>query len=206
MNLENYYACFDSIVPSRICDYIIEDAERQSEQTAIVGDYNEVPKDEKDIAKLYKTRNSSIVWMNDPWIYREIIPFVREANQFCNWNFDFHLSESCQFTKYSKSQHYTWHQDSWNKPYDRPKDIENGLIRKLSVTLSLADGNSYEGGDLEFDMRNNGDSTSNVQRPEMVRNKGTIVVFPSFVWHRVTPVTKGTRYSLVVWNLGLPFR
>tara|TARA_Y100001938_G_scaffold136284_1_gene198957 strand:+ start:4273 stop:4893 length:621 start_codon:yes stop_codon:yes gene_type:complete len=206
MNLENYYACFDSIVPSRICDYIIEDAERQSEQTAIVGDYNEVPKDEKDIAKLYKTRNSSIVWMNDPWIYREIIPFVREANQFCNWNFDFHLSESCQFTKYSKSQHYTWHQDSWNKPYDRPKDIENGLIRKLSVTLSLADGNSYEGGDLEFDMRNNGDSTSNIQRPEMVRNKGTIVVFPSFVWHRVTPVTKGTRYSLVVWNLGLPFR
>ena len=55
-------------------------------------------------------------------------------------------------------------------------------------------------------MRNNGDSTSNIQRPEIVRNKGTIVVFPSFVWHRVTPVTKGTRYSLVVWNLGLPFR
>ena len=70
----------------------------------------------------------------------------------------------------------------------------------------MADGNSYEGGDLEFDMRNNGDSTSNIQRPEIVRNKGTIVVFPSFVWHRVTPVTKGTRYSLVVWNLGLPFR
>ena len=206
MNLENYYACFDSIVPGRICDYIIEDAERQSEQTAIVGDYNKVPTDEKDIAKLYKTRNSSIVWMNDPWIYREIIPFVHEANKFCNWNFDFHISESCQFTKYSKSQHYTWHQDSWNKPYDRPKNFEHGLIRKLSVTLSLADGNSYEGGDLEFDMRNNGDSTSNIQSPEIVRNKGTIVVFPSFVWHRVTPVTKGTRYSLVVWNLGLPFR
>ena len=102
------------------------------------------------------------------------------------------------------AQHYTWHQDSWNKPYDRPKNFEHGLIRKLSVTLSLADGNSYEGGDLEFDMRNNGDSTSNIQRPEIVRNKGTIVVFPSFVWHRVTPVTKGTRYSLVVWNLGLP--
>ena len=206
MNLENCYACFDSIVPGRICDYIIEDAERQSEQTAIVGDYNKVPTDEKDIAKLYKTRNSSIVWMNDPWVYREIIPFVHEGNKFCNWNFDFHISESCQFTKYSKSQHYTWHQDSWNKPYDRPKNFEHGLIRKLSVTLSLADGNSYEGGDLEFDMRNNGDSTSNIQRPEIVRNKGTIVVFPSFVWHRVTPVTKGTRYSLVVWNLGLPFR
>jgi PKHD-type hydroxylase len=206
MNLENYYACFDSIVPSRICDYIIEDGQRQIAETALVGDYNEVPTDEKNIAKLYKARNSSVVWMNDPWIYREIVPFIREANQFCNWNFDFHLSESCQFTKYSKSQHYTWHQDSWNKPYDRPKDIEHGLIRKLSVTLSLADGNSYEGGDLQFDIRNNSDSTSNIQTPEMARNKGTIVVFPSFVWHRVTPVTKGTRYSLVVWNLGAPFR
>ena len=142
MNLENYYACFDSIVPSRICDYIIEDAERQNEQTAIVGDYNEVPTDEKDIAKLYKTRNSSIVWMNDPWIYREIIPFVREANQFCNWNFDFHISESCQFTKYSKSQHYTWHQDSWNKPkFQTTKEYLVPLV--TGVTLCQTnDGNT----------------------------------------------------------------
>tara|TARA_Y100000401_G_C8324949_1_gene227597 strand:+ start:1138 stop:1758 length:621 start_codon:yes stop_codon:yes gene_type:complete len=206
MNLENYYACFDSVIPNRICDNIIQDAETRTTETAITGGFNEIPNDEKDIAKLYKTRNSSIVWMNDSWIYREIIPFVQEANKFCNWNFDWSHSESCQFTKYSETQHYTWHQDSWNKPYDKPGDVTHGLIRKISVTVSLADGDTYEGGDLEFDMRDNSDSKPNIQTNELARKKGSVIVFPSFVWHRVTPITKGTRYSLVVWNLGLPFR
>ena len=192
MNLENYYACFDSIVPSRICDYIIEDAERQNEQTAIVGDYNEVPTNEKDIAKLYKTRNSSIVWMNDPWIYREIIPFVREANQFCNWNFDFHLSESCQFTKYSKSQHYTWHQD-----------IGPGILskRKISITVQLSDPSEYDGGVLE--MWQGGSQDSAVKA---YKGAGSVFIFPSYMMHRVTPVTRGIRKSFVLWVGGSHYK
>ena len=39
-----------------------------------------------------------------------------------------------------------------------------------------------------------------------IRPQGSVIVFPSFVWHRVTPVTKGTRYSLVLWTCGQPFR
>ena len=84
MNLENYFSCFESVVPSRICDLIISDAEQHSSQVALTGGYNEVPSEQKDISKLYKTRNSSIVWMNDPWIYREVFPFVHEANKICN--------------------------------------------------------------------------------------------------------------------------
>lgn len=206
MNLENYYACFESVVPSRICDNIIADAEQRVIETAITGEYKEAPTDQKDISKLYKTRNSSIVWMNDPWIYREILPYVKEANKICNWNFEYYAPESCQFTKYSESQHYTWHQDSWGKPYNKPGDSIHGLIRKLSVTVSLEDGDKYEGGDLEFDIRNNSDSTSNIQKSDIARKKGSVIVFPSFVWHRVTPVTSGTRYSLVIWNCGPPFK
>ena len=70
----------------------------------------------------------------------------------------------------------------------------------------MCDGSEYEGGDLEFDLRDKSDSTSNIQTTKIARKKGSIIVFPSFVWHRVTPVTQGTRYSLVIWNCGLPFK
>lgn len=207
MVLENYFICFESVLPSRICDLIIEDAEQRNIEMARIGQFDHKENmTETDISKLYKTRNSSVVWMDDPWLYREIHPFVHEANRIANWNFDWHYSESCQFTKYSKSQHYSWHQDAFLKPFDDPTKKTNGLIRKLSVTVSLADGDSYEGGDLEFNLRNSSDDYEVIQKSELSRKKGTIVVFPSFVWHRVTPVTKGTRYSLVVWNTGAPYR
>jgi PKHD-type hydroxylase len=78
-------------------------------------------------------------------------------------------------------------------------------IRKLSVTCSLSDPKDYKGGELEFQFRNRDDPTPT--RPCLeILPRGSIVVFPSFVWHRVKPVTEGTRYSLVIWNLGYPFR
>jgi PKHD-type hydroxylase len=102
--------------------------------------------------------------------------------------------------------------DSWDKPYDK-KDLnhpEHGKIRKLSMTCQLTDGSEYEGGELEFDFRNynphmRDESKHRIQCKEILP-KGSIIVFPSFVWHRVKPVTKGVRYSLVVWNLGYPFK
>lgn len=207
MNLENYWYVFKGAVPPRICDDIIAYGEQQADQTALTGDFDRTGvKNEKDVSKLYKTRNSSIVWMTDTWIYNEITPYIHRANKEAGWNFEWQHSESCQFTKYKETQHYTWHQDSWSKPYDKPRRNDYGLIRKLSVTVSLADGDSYEGGDLEFDLRNRGDSEPVIQTSKEARVKGSVIVFPSFVWHRVAPVTKGTRYSLVIWNLGNPFQ
>ena len=143
--------------------------------------------------------------MDDPWIYNSIIPFVKEANQQAGWNFTLEGSESCQWTKYSKTQHYTWHQDSFPQPTNRPNSWDHGLVRKLSVTVSLADGDTYTGGDLEFDLRNNSDSSPEIRTSSHARKKGSIIIFPSFVWHRVSPVTQGTRYSLVIWNNGKQF-
>ena len=206
MILENPYYCFEAAVPSRICDDLVSYGEQQASQIALTGEYEGIsPNNEKDISKLYKTRNSSIVWMSDPWVYNSIIPFVHEANRLANWNFEWSLSENCQWTKYAETQHYTWHQDSFNKPYNKPQEKTYGLIRKLSVTVSLVDGDNYEGGDLEFDLRNRGNSESNIITSKIARTKGSVIVFPSFVWHRVSPITKGVRYSLVIWNCGRPF-
>ena len=207
MNLEYYYWYFQSAIPPKICDDIIEYGKSQQEQIALTGDYDPEKVSEDDIKDVSKKRKSNVVWMNDRWIYNEIHPYINLANKSARWNFEWDHSESCQFTKYGKEQFYDWHCDSWEKPYNRPDDSSrHGKIRKLSVTVSLSDETEYEGGDFEFDFRNNDKGSNQPQICKEIRPKGSIVVFPSFTWHRVKPVTSGTRYSLVIWNLGKPWR
>ena len=165
------------------------------------------PLSDEDLKDLKKKRDSNIVWLNDRWIYKEIQPYIHQANRLAGWNFDWDFSESCQFTKYRLNQHYDWHCDSWESAYankDNPDTF--GKIRKLSVTCSLSAPEDYEGGELEFDFRNTDPDKPAIRKCAEIKPRGSIVVFPSHVWHRVKPVTKGTRYSLVIWNLGYPFR
>jgi PKHD-type hydroxylase len=212
MNLQNYYYYFQSALTPRFCDELIKYGTAQQEQLALTGGQTEKinkGKDlkEEDIIDLKKKRDSNIVWLNDRWIYKEIQPFIHQANKLAGWNFDWDFSESCQFTKYKLNQFYDWHCDSWETPYANPDNKDtNGKIRKLSVTCSLSDPEDYEGGELEFDFRNMDPDKQSIRKCAEIKARGSIVVFPSHVWHRVKPVTKGTRYSLVIWNLGYPFR
>jgi PKHD-type hydroxylase len=146
------------------------------------------------------------VWLDERWIYREIQPYIHKANVDANWNFDWDWSEQIQFAKYEKNGYYDWHCDSFFPPFEDKSDKNTfGKIRKLSVTCQLSDGADYEGGELEFQPRNKDNPNLTVQCKEILP-RGSVIVFPSYVWHRVKPVKKGTRYSLVVWNLGLPFK
>ena len=209
MNLTNYYYYFKSAIPSRICDEISKYGKQLQDQMAVTGGYGAKKLNQKQIKDLKKKRDSNIVWMNDRWIYKEIQPYIHSANKNAGWNFQWDFSESCQFTKYKKGQYYDWHCDSWDRPYQtqNPQDPTNGKIRKLSVTVTLSDPKEYKGGELEFDFRNmDPDKKSNIHKCKEILPKGSLVVFPSFVWHRVCPVTKGERKSLVIWNLGWPFK
>jgi PKHD-type hydroxylase len=208
MILKNYYWSFESALSHRFCDDVIKYALSKKESTATTfeeGEKQNLNKDEK--FKLKQIRNSDIVWLDENWIYKEIHPYIHSANKQAEWNFDWFKSENCQFTKYKINQHYDWHVDSYPAPYSEGSN--NGMIRKLSVTCQLTDGSEYEGGELEFDYRNYSpnkrDELKNVVKAKQILKKGSIIVFPSFIWHRVKPVTKGTRYSLVMWNLGYPF-
>ncbi len=80
-----------------------------------------------------------------------------------------------------------------------------GKVRKISMTLNLTDPNSYEGGNLKFDL---GPHTTGerIKICDDSRSQGSIIIFPSFMYHCVTPVTRGTRYSLVLWCLGKPWQ
>jgi len=80
-----------------------------------------------------------------------------------------------------------------------------GKVRKISVTVNLTDGNDYDGGDLKFDYGKH-DRHKRFDTCTEAREKGSIIVFPSFLPHCVTPVTRGTRTSLVMWCLGEPWK
>ena len=132
-------------------------------------------------------RKSKIKWLypNDDsqWLYDKIINMVVEANKTM-WNFNLYsVIDSIQYTVYSEGGgHYDWHMDIG------PGSISH---RKVSVTIQLSDPSEYEGGDLELWY-----GGGVIQIP---KNKGLTVIFPSFSIHRVTPITKGTRKSLVLW-------
>lgn len=91
--------------------------------------------------------------------------------------------------KYSadREDHYTWHTDS----------IEGDSVRKLSFTIQLTDPTEYDGGDLEF---------MPAVTDKKIREQGTMTIFPSYMVHRVSPVTQGVRYTIVGWIYGPDFR
>jgi len=211
MNTSNYYWYFTSAIPPKLCDDIIKYSLSKSETMARTGGYGDKELSKEDVRNMQRKRKSDLVWLNENWIYRELHPYIHEANKNAGWNFEWDVSESCQFTKYKLNQYYDWHCDSWDKPYDKPNNpAEHGKIRKLSMTCQLTDSSEYEGGELEFDFRNYDphvrDELKHLKQAKEILPKGSIIVFPSFVWHRVKPVTKGVRYSLVMWNLGYPFK
>jgi PKHD-type hydroxylase len=174
-------------------------------------------------------RDSEIAWLNDQWIYDLIIPYINKANLFSGWNFQIDTHEDFQFTVYNPGGFYGWHTDGGsdihavNKRYihgitEQPLKANGGFpqgyakeerligkVRKISLTINLNLPGEYEGGNLMFDF---GQHTEGEQFYECkeIRPQGSIIIFPSFTYHCVTPITKGTRYSLVLWTLGDAFR
>ena len=202
MKLENYYYYHTSVFSKEFCKDIITYALTKNPTLGKTG-LSYMGADEET---QLKKRNSNVAFLNESWIYDAIIPYVNTANTNAKWNFEWDYSEACQFTIYEKDQHYGWHIDSNETPYINHNDNGfNGKVRKLSTVISLSDPLNYEGGQFEFDFRNK-DEGSNIFEVNEIKPIGSIITFPSFVWHQVKPVTKGTRYSLVLWHLGQPWK
>jgi len=148
-------------------------------------------------------RDSNITFSNEAELYDIVCPYIHAANKSANWNVDIALHESMQFTIYNKNQHYDWHIDSLDEPYGNQVHPDlRGKIRKLSCCISLTDSKKYEGGDFYFHF-------GREQTPYKIsgfKEQGSILIFPSFIWHKVSPITKGTRYSLVNWSIGAPWK
>tara|TARA_R110000796_G_scaffold231624_1_gene349557 strand:+ start:1180 stop:1797 length:618 start_codon:yes stop_codon:yes gene_type:complete len=205
MILNNYYWLFEKIIPEHICDDIIKFAKSCDKKRGVTGGYENQLITGDVLKKLKKTRDSHIVWLNENWINNLIIPLVNQANKAANWNFQWDQYEDSQFTFYNKNQHYSWHTDSWFKPYNVPGQLRHNKVRKITSMLMLSNKSDFEGGEVELDNRDKLMGNKSVFKINY-DTKGTVICFPSFVWHRVKPVTKGTRYSMPTWYLGDPFK
>ena len=126
------------------------------------------------------------------WIYDRFLHYISIANK--EYKFDLSIIlDDIQFTVYKSSENgnYSWHDDII---------IDNtNTMRKLSLSVQLSDTDEYEGG--EFEIVTGGHN--NFIAPKKI---GTIIIFPSFLVHRVKPVTNGERISLVFWIDGPDFK
>jgi len=152
-----------------------------------------------------QNRISDTSWTNEQWVIDLVWPYMLEANELSGWNFDITAVESMQITKYKPGSFYGWHRDGASdclSVYNLPDNkFMHGKVRKLSMTI-LLNGN-YQGGEFQF--ANYSKLENKVNTPDF-KNAGSVIVFPSFMEHQVAPVTKGTRYSLVAWFVGPPFK
>ena len=175
-----------------IVQKIITECEYYDPVDAQIGFGGETPQTDK-------VRSSTVRWVtptdtNSQFITDILWRYAARANRDV-FGFDINDIYDIQYTIYEAENkgHYDWHFDTfWGNPMMND--------RKLSVTIQLSDSDDYEGGDFLFD------SAYTPPSKQELRQKGTILVFPSPIMHKVETVTKGTRKSLVAWIEGPKFR
>jgi PKHD-type hydroxylase len=180
------WAYSDNVFSKEECEKIVEIGKSYSLKTALTIE-------EMQTGNSSGIRDSNVAWLNPcgelDFVYRKLTDVVLSLNSSY---FNFHLTgftESLQFTEYkSPGGFYGHHVDK----------IYGGRLRKLSIVVQLSDEADYEGGDLEM--------LDNYKPEKLSRKQGTLLAFPSYTSHQVTPLTSGTRYSLVGWISGNQFK
>ena len=176
--LNKHFHIFEKALPKEFCEYLIKSIDWNKSDTA------KVDKNNHEIDK--NARITNIYWeeLLSP-IGCVIQSYIVEANKY--WGYNIQRLEKVQMSQYGLGGHYDWHMDS--------KSPVNNEQRKLSISILLND--NFEGGKLEIESNKD---------ENVLKYQGDIVVFPSFLQHRVLPVTAGTRYTAVSWAYGPTFR
>jgi PKHD-type hydroxylase len=170
-------------------------------------------------------RTSTIKWFSPTDgdlpanIIQKLFDVTCQANDETGWQHNFDYKENTQYTVYHadnekpKGDFYTWHTDAG------PEVNPDGSMRKLSMTVQLSDPDDYEGGHFQwlepqrqFDKMeiNTGKPTIDIEQcictaPFSAKERGSVIIFPSFLYHQVTPLSRGIRKVLVNWYCGKPY-
>ncbi len=177
-----YYAWFDNVFSDTELDMIASMFDEDELKIGTTSDDNKQSLDIRDS----KIRFLESSLEENKWIFQRLTATVQQAN---NQFFQFELDriESLQYTTYKKNQYYRDHLDIM---YKSPSNA----VRKLSFSVQLSDPDDYKGGDLLLKISS--DPT------QVKKTRGTVIFFPSYVLHEVTPVEQGVRKSLVGWVTG----
>jgi len=135
-----------------------------------------------------EVRDNKEVIINNEQLKNKLKMVFELSNQSI-YNYDIQEMEKVKILRYGNGGKYKWHTDTGAKETS---------TRKLTAVIQLSDETMYEGGDLEFGITDDS-GKKNYTAP---RKRGSIIIFPAFLSHRVTPITKGRRYSLITWMNG----
>jgi len=139
-----------------------------------------------------QARNSNVMWLmyeeHSAFIFDKFATLIPQVN-YDHFMLDISGFEPFQYTVYKENEYYDWHMDAF--------DMYSNVERKMSISLVLSDPSTYEGGEFEIIMNGRAD------QPVVVKpNPGDVIFFSAWMPHRVRPVTKGIRKSLVTWVSG----
>jgi len=186
-------ATAEPVLTPKQCNELISIGQNEPKINATIGTTEKITKLDE------RYRKSVISWIP----FAKAVPIyqvIKNWMEVTNTNyFDFdtvQLSEQAQYAEYSKGGFYNWHMDSNTEMAAMP------TVRKISMTLLLSDPKDFEGGELELFCGDTLDSEKN----KFKLKRGYAVFFASFLLHRVMPVIKGNRKSLVMWFGGSPLR
>jgi PKHD-type hydroxylase len=183
-NLVQYsYWKWDGALSKEFCRSALEQVDWATSETAVITSNGIIDT---------KRRRTDIIWQDFMQPLGCIAKaYIDIANQAAGWGYSLSNQEKTQMGRYKSTDegYYDWHMDA-----GPPKD---GIQRKLSISILLSDPSEFEGGELQF---------KGIEDQKILTKQGSIVVFPSFIEHKVTPVTKGVRYSAVTWASGPSFR
>jgi PKHD-type hydroxylase len=185
------YVISDNLIDLSILDAIEKYCSQQGTNPATIGNRDQ----NKDI----RISETKFHFINDAngWIF-DILEYVANIINDKNFQFDLIGFDRFQYTVYNQiGSHYAYHTDM---AFGLSSAVELRNPRKLSFSLVLSDNTDYTGGDFEI-------ITDNVDAPIIIpQEKGRIISFPSYIHHRVTPLTSGVRKSIVFWAVGPKFK
>ena len=158
--------------------------------------YNEMIDTNVEVSTTHAGRTNSVSFIYDKQIQERWLSVAKTVNKDLGWDFNLTAIEPIQYGEYAKSEEYSWHVDQHRTPY------KDNMIRKVSFSVFLND--DYTGGEFDLEIYPPQKTPRFKTFSELPVN--TILFFQSEYWHRVRPVQKGVRKSLVGWIIGPKFR
>ena len=174
-------------VSKEICNKEREEFEKYPTKKAAIGFDSGLVED--------KFRDTTVTFIPDThWYTKTMYDFGIRGNETCEWGFDITQGEHIQFAEYAPGQHYDWHMDTFFlTPIEKSK-----TDRKVTVVCLMNDNSEFEEGELQIRMEG--------AEYTVPLEKGSMVAFPSFLFHRVVPVKSGLRKSATMWLGGPRFK
>jgi PKHD-type hydroxylase len=184
--VNNLYWLWDGALSQEFCDYVLKSVNWAESKNGTIAAESARQVFDPNV------RVTDIIW-EDPMqpIGCVAQTYINSANIQAGWEYSLSGFEKVQLGRYKAENkgHYDWHMDSFPP--------QNGIQRKLSCVILLNDPSEFEGGILQF---------KGIEDRNVLTKRGSIIVFPSFIEHKVTPVTAGTRYTAVTWASGPTFK